>query len=301
MQEIEIRHIDRSYESFRIIDKSAENRLLASIIQKGIIQPLCGILKNPDNFILLDGFKRLRCAQKINIQIVKIEHLGMDENEAILKLIRISTARHLSTLEQAILLNQVYKTSGLSVRQIADELSCSSAWVSVRLGIIENMSEKIKRAIFSGRFPLRNYMYTIRSFTRVKGESAKKADKFVELAGGKNLSTRDIDKLAYAYFNGGEQMQKQIENGNFLWTLDQMRNIQTSETHEDFDNDLERKVIHYLELVQKYMNLICKDIGNTDLKSNNFIQNADLLIEGILKRQNEFTDKIKRFLCTNKT
>jgi hypothetical protein len=203
-------------------------------------------------------------------------------------------------LEQAILINQVYKNSGLSIRQLAEKLFCSSAWVSIRLGILDNMSEKIKNAIFDGKFPLRSYMYTLRSFTRVKGESTKKADNFVELVGGKNLSTRDIDKLAYAYFNGGEQMQKQIEQGNFRWTLDQMKNISSSETHEDFDNDLERKVIHYLELVQKYINLICTYILNPELKSKNFIQNADLLIEGILKQQNYFADKIKRFYVRTK-
>ena len=102
-------------------------------------------------YILLDGFKRLRCCCKLQIEAVV--SLGADEVESILKLIRSSTERALSTLEQARFVDELHGRCGLTVTEIAESLECSKAWVSVRLGIVERMSEVVRDAVFSGRFP----------------------------------------------------------------------------------------------------------------------------------------------------
>ena len=55
----------------------------------------------------------------------------------------------------------------------------------------------------SGQFPVRAYMYNLRTFTRVKKVPGKEIDTFVQAVAGKSLSTRDIETLAYGYFHGG--------------------------------------------------------------------------------------------------
>jgi len=60
MTEAEVETISTKYESFRLRDKRREKYLLQSILQYGIRQPLqCVQGDGVQNYILLDGFKRL--------------------------------------------------------------------------------------------------------------------------------------------------------------------------------------------------------------------------------------------------
>ena len=167
MAEAEIRSICRKYESFRLRDPGREKYLLDSILRYGVREPLlCAeVAAEGCCYILLDGFKRLRCCCRLKIEIVPVLPLGADEVDSILKLIRSSTDRTLSTLEQARFVDELHGRYRLSVSEIAESLERSKAWVSVRLGIVERMSEIVKEAVFSGRFPLRSYMYTLQPFT----------------------------------------------------------------------------------------------------------------------------------------
>jgi len=295
MPEIEINQIDRQYEQCRLRDPDREKLLINSILEKGILRPLIGVIKSSDRFILLDGFKRLRCSFKLKITVVPIESIGADETQAIINLIRLSNESKLNTLEEAIMIGELYKCSGLTLQGIAMELDRSPAWVSIRLGIMDEMSDTVKTAVFSGRFPLRSYMYTLRPFTRVKGFDKNLADAFVQKVSGNKFSTRDIDKLAYVYFRGSSQIRQQIEQGNPRWILDKMKNARVSEAGQELENALERKVIINLELVQKYINHVIRDILKPELKSNDFTKNACLLIGGILSRLEAFTKIIRRF------
>ena len=63
---IERSSFDLRYESFRLRNDAAEARLLASIAERGIEEPLGGV-DTPQGPLLLDGFRRNRCAAKLGI------------------------------------------------------------------------------------------------------------------------------------------------------------------------------------------------------------------------------------------
>jgi ParB/RepB/Spo0J family partition protein len=166
MKEIEIKRIKTKYESFRLKDKIKEKYLLVSIRKSGVKEPLSCVNQDRD-YILLDGFKRLRCCYKLKIFYVPVATIGIDEAESILHIIRQSNEKTLTIVEQARFVDELKKSFGLGVSEIAKRLEVSRAWVSVRTGILGEMSDCIKQEVFSGRFPLRSYMYTLRQFTRV--------------------------------------------------------------------------------------------------------------------------------------
>ena len=56
---------------------------------------------------------------------------------------------------------------------MAKELSRSKPWVSMRLGLISEMSAAIRAKLFSGAFPVYSYMYTVRQFMRMNGVEVK--------------------------------------------------------------------------------------------------------------------------------
>jgi hypothetical protein len=65
-QEVELSTFDLRYEGYRMKNRSLEVRLLDSIAERGIEEPLEGVDAG-ERRILLKGFKRYRCARKLNI------------------------------------------------------------------------------------------------------------------------------------------------------------------------------------------------------------------------------------------
>ena len=60
---VELSSLDLRYEGHRLRDDAREARLLASIAERGIEEPLQGV-DTPAARFLLDGFKRCRCGQE---------------------------------------------------------------------------------------------------------------------------------------------------------------------------------------------------------------------------------------------
>ena len=299
--EIEIRKISTKYESFRLKDKVRQQYLLASILENGVQEPLqCAV--QSDRYILLDGFKRLRCCVKLKIACVPVTTVGTDEAESILYMIRLSNEKSLNILEQARFVDELKKSFGLGVTEIARRLEVSNAWVSVRLGILGEMSDCIKKEVFSGRFPLRSYMYTMRQFTRVNKIPGQTVDRFVQAVAGKSLSQRKIEKLAYGYFRGNEQIRKQIENGNLDWTLRQLNeNSGFSHTQQPELNREESGFIRDLELYQKYMNRVRRGLLEKKTGSPVFVKTVRLLLAGIRESLEVFRKELLQYDCREHT
>src|SRR5437773_8808701 len=76
--EVELGSLDLRYESFRLKQPALEQRLLSSILQRGIEEPLEGV-EVKETKMLLNGFKRYRCARKLRLATVPYSSLGRDE------------------------------------------------------------------------------------------------------------------------------------------------------------------------------------------------------------------------------
>jgi ParB-like chromosome segregation protein Spo0J len=119
-EEIEISTLDLRYESYRMKSKGTEKALLASIVEHGIRDPLQGADTNGSR-ILLDGFKRYRCAKHLGIAVVPYLSLGGDQPLAIITLLRISNAKSLSILEQAKLIDELKTSYAMSTGEMPPE------------------------------------------------------------------------------------------------------------------------------------------------------------------------------------
>lgn len=95
--ELERSSLDLRYEGHRMKNAGLEERLLASILQRGLEEPLEGVEVDGAH-ILLNGFKRYRCARKLQLRTVPYASLGQDEAAGILSLLRTSNNRALSIL-----------------------------------------------------------------------------------------------------------------------------------------------------------------------------------------------------------
>ena len=164
--EIEISKLDLRYESHRMKNPEVEAELLASISRRGIEEALEGVDVKQSG-VLLNGFKRYRCACRLHIHSVPYLSLGSDEVTGIVNLLRIPESRALNILEQARFVDELAEAGGMCVAEIAAELSRSKAWVSMRVGLIAQMSSAVSKELFAGRFPTYAYMHILRPFMRM--------------------------------------------------------------------------------------------------------------------------------------
>ncbi len=293
--EIEINELDLRYEKQRMRSPPRERQLLLSIMEVGIKDALMGVVQPCGLKILLDGFKRLRCARKIGLQIVPFQSLGADEATAIINMLRRANKTAMSFIEQAAFVEELRSVHGLSVSEIARRLERSSAWVSVRVQSFSQMGEATKTSILSGSFPAYSYLYTLLPFRRLNGSDAKsKVDEFVNLTAGKGLGTRDIEMLATGFFRGGEEMRNQLRSGDLAWVLEGLRKREAESRSADL-TEIENRCVRDLEIIGGSMSRLGVRLAGVDVTKPALRARADLLVDQILSKVNPFTRVLKEF------
>lgn len=289
---LETTRLDLRYEGYRLRQPRLEERLLSSIAHGGIREPLRGVLNASGGAVLLDGFKRLRCAGKLHLGIVPVAAIGADEIEGILQLLRgARDPRGLSPLEQARFVDELHVVRGLNVAEIAEALSRSSAWVTVRLGLVKGLSPVVSEALFAGDFPVHSYLYSVRPFKRLKGVGSADIDRFVQALRGRKLSVRQVDGLAHGFFRGPESFREEILKGHLKLAL---QLLESSPPDPDSCSDFERIFLADLESLQKSMLRVLDKSLDPRLQSHAFMAQANLLCAAILARSGAFLHTLRK-------
>jgi len=289
-REVERSRLDLRYECSRMKHAGQEARLLASIIQRGIEEPLEGV-DMAESLVLLNGFKRYRCACKLQIQVVPYLSLGTDETAGILSLLRTSNHKSLNLIEQAGFVDELQRARNLSVGQMATDLAVSKGWVSMRLGLMAELSEPVRRELFNGTFPVYAFLYTIRPFMRMNEVKAAQIDEFVSAVSGHDLSVREIDLLAQGFFRGPETFREEIRRGNLAVPLAGIKKLAAD---PQACAEFERVLLNDLELTQKYMQRVMGKSLDPQLKSRAFHAQSHLLTAGILSRARAFFHTLRQ-------
>ena len=285
---VELGQLDLRYEGCRLPSPAVEARLLAAIAQSGIQEPLQGV-ELPAGRILLDGFKRLRCARKLHLHSALFVSLGTDEASGIVRLLRATNERALSLLEQARFLDELKASGGLSVAEIAQQLCRSKAWVSLRLGVLAELSPVVREALFDGSFPVYSYLYTLRPFRRLNGAQA--VQEFVGALRGKKLSARQIEQLAHGFFRGPASLREEIRKGHLSLPLQQLKDLPDD---PDGCSEFERLFLADLEQARKILLRLMTKSGDRRLSSRPYRAQAHLLCASLLSRLPALTKTLKQ-------
>ena len=145
--------------------------------------------------------------------------------------------------------------------------------MSMRLGLMAEMSAVVLEKLFSGGFPVYPYMYTLRQFMRMNGVKKQDIEDFVVALAGKRLSVREIEQLAHGYFRGPASFREVIRQGHVALALDWFRQVP-----EDPDgcNEFERVLLKDLEIAQKYIQRVMGKSEDRRLKTPAFFAQAHL-------------------------
>jgi len=287
---VELSSLDLRYEGHRLRDDARESRLLASIVERGIEEPVQGVDRSAARF-LLDGFKRCRSAKKLGIDCVPYVSLGEEEATGILNLMRASTGKGLNILEQARFVVDLVSIHGMNVAEVAQTLSRSKGWVSMRRRLLDEMSPAIREILFRGAFPVYSYMYTLRPFMRMNTPRRQEIERFVQAMAGQRWSVRDIELLAQAYFRGPASLREAIEGGKLSWSLDQLKHM--PEDREGC-NGVERGFLRDLELLRRSIERVMARCHDPRLASPAFLAQVNLLSGGLLSMLAPFCERMRK-------
>ena len=291
-QTVERTSFDLRYQAYRLRNDATEARLLASIAERGIEQPLAGV-DTPQGRLLLNGFKRYRCATKLGIECLPYASLGEEETEGIASLIRVAKDKTLNILEQAKFVAELLSMHDMSIADVAETASRSKAWVSMRCGLLKEMSQPVQEILFRGTFPVYSYMYTLRPFMRMNGVSHKEIERFVQAIAGARLSVREIELLANGYFRGPASLRQEIDQGNWKWSLQQMQSVPED---PEACNETERSLLSDLERLLKSMQRVTTRCDDERLQSRAFHAQANLLLVRLLSKRESFFNKMEALL-----
>jgi len=290
-ESVERSSLDLRYEGHRLRDDAREAQLLGSIATHGIEEPLEGV-ETAAGRLLLNGFKRYRCAGKLGMDCVPFVSLGEEEAEGILNLMRVSTNKALGILEQARFIADLLSIHNMSVAEVAQKLCRSKGWVSMRQRLLDEISPTIQEILFQGKFPVYSYMYTLRPFMRMNSAKQQQVERFVTAVAGKGLSVRDIELLADAYFEGPPSLRDAIDTGRLGWSLDQMKNVPED---QEGCSEFERLLLKDLESLQKLLGRVMAKCTSEDLASRGFFAQANLLVGSLLTTLGPFHERMKQF------
>ncbi len=290
-QTVERSSLDLRYEGYRLRDDAAEARLLASIAERGIEEPLGGV-DTPRGRLLLDGFRRNRCAAKLGLECVPYVSWGDDEPLGIANLMMARRQKTLSILEQARFVDELLSTHQLTAADVAEMLSRSKAWVSTRRNLLRGMSVAIQQRLFRGEFPVYSYMVTLRPFMRMNGDAPREIERFVQALAGTKLSVREIELLAHGYFRGTPALRQAIDQGQWKWTLDQMQAVRDD---PEGLSEGERRLLRELERLLQAMQHVLMRCDSPRQPSRGFSAQANLLLASLLGRRDSFFKKMEEF------
>ena len=288
---VERSSLNLRYEGHRLRDDAREARLLASIAERGIETPLEGV-DTPDGRLLLNGFKRWRSAKKLGLESVPYLSLGVEEAMGILNLMRGAKDQALSLLEQARFIGDLLTVHGLSLTEVAEKLSRSKGWVSMRRNLLEEMSPTIQQLLFRGAFPVYCYLYTLRPFRRLNAASPEALERFMRAVSGQRRSVRDIELLAQGYFRGPDSLREAIAGGKLAWSLEQLKRV--PEDREGC-NEFERVLLNDLQILRKYLQRVWLKCADERLQSRAFYAQANLLTGGLLSQLKPFSERMRAF------
>ena len=290
---VEISSINQRYKHCRLGDAPSEKRLLSSVATDGIREPLLGVMVM-DAPILLDGFKRLRCAKKLGVNQIPFRSLAADEATAIISLMRLADASRLSLVEQAYLIDELRSAHNLTVTEIAGRLDKSPAWVSARLGLTTELTPLVSEKIMSGAFPMHAYLASVRPLTRVNKVQGPEIDAFVRATSGKGLSVRDLDCLAKGYFQGGDDFRRHVQDGDVRWCLGALRPTGGG-GGAAAANEGERRVLADLEIAHRKIRRLLTQLQSQATYSQAFLAEANLLCGALQRWMPSFSKIIKDF------
>lgn len=183
------------YDPREEIDEDYINELAKSIKNDGLWHPIIVKRNNDGSYDLISGGHRIRAVQKLGWEEIEANVLDVEESTAALLSIKTNLLqRNLTDIEEARAIKKIIDEFGFTQSEIAEKLGKSQGWVSNRLSLILDVSEKVQNA-------LKNDEISTTHAVLISKLSKKEQDEFLDIILKSNLSIIDAREAMNKYQN----------------------------------------------------------------------------------------------------
>jgi ParB-like chromosome segregation protein Spo0J len=163
-------------------------------------------LQEPQRFLVIDGFKRLRCLQRLGADTVRATLWDLEENEALLLDRSQRDSEKLTSLELGWLLATL-RDQGLSQQDLAQRFDKASSWVSRHLGLVDELPLPIQAYVRQGSIPAHAAMRHLVPIARKhKDDCLRLAHAIADL----KLTSREIGDLCTGWLDSSSQTRERL-------------------------------------------------------------------------------------------
>ena len=135
--QIDLHRMELCFESTRIVDASAVQRLADSIGECGQMVP-CIAAGTPEGgaLVLIDGYRRVSALRRVGADTALVQCWHCPVGQALAQLLAHSRSRAFDPIEEALLLREMIDAHGLSQREAARQCARDVSWVQRRLALL---------------------------------------------------------------------------------------------------------------------------------------------------------------------
>jgi len=188
IEEIGVSEIAERYGVFRIVNPRADTAMVKSIQKYGQISPVVCV-RVEGGYQMIDGFKRLRACRRLDKTTLRAKTMEVSGRVCKAAIIQLNlSGRSISEMEEALVLQSLYREDGLTQVEIAALLGRDKSWVSRRISLIERLSEEVQEDIQLGLISV----MTGRDLAKLpRGNQKETADAILK----RHYTTREAAKL----------------------------------------------------------------------------------------------------------
>ena len=146
--------IGERFAPLRIVEPQAERAMLYSMEKYGQLTPVAVCRIAPGELELLDGFKRLRAARQLGLDVLSARPFDLTIRAGKATMLQLNrVGRVISGMEEALVVHSLCHEDGLNQVEIALLLNRHKSWVCRRLALIERLSDEAQAMIRLGLLP----------------------------------------------------------------------------------------------------------------------------------------------------
>jgi ParB family chromosome partitioning protein len=195
-EQIDIHQIILRYEHTRIYKKSALRRLCRSMERFEQTAPVLVIPAQNNQFILVDGYHRLKAAKMCGKDVVSGIIWITKEQNALLSVLKKNDGRQWELIEQASLLNDYVIRFELTMGQAAEDIGHDKSWVKRRLALIRDLPEDVLDALRSGHISIWSASRVLAPLARANKKHALQLTSYLKTD---PISTRQLKMFFNCY------------------------------------------------------------------------------------------------------
>jgi len=229
-------------------DKESLSELIASIKEKGVLQPIL-VRRKDDVYEIIAGERRFRAARELNLEKIPVIIKSVSDREAlILALIENIQREQLNAIEEAGAFKRLIEDFSLTQDEVAQSVGKNRSTITNILRLLKLPAE-IQKSIKSGIFSVGH----ARALLSI--EDTDEQQKLFVRSTQKGLSVRELENLIKARLSGSSRRRK---------TSAQPQNIYIDSLEEDLRKLLGTKV--RIQSKQKRGNIVIEFYSSEDLE-----------------------------------